>query len=220
MPADLRTRIFDPFFTTKPSGIGTGLGLAIVSAIVGQHGGSVLLDCPPEGGSRFVVELPAAGEATSGESSPSRRVVLPFRGPAVSDARAGQKQPPRILVVEDEPTVANLIADVLREEGMQVDVFRDGQAGFEAMQRKQYDLTICDLKMPGMDGQTFYAKLKQGHNPGASGFLCITGDVAGGGTREFLESNSLPHLAKPFRVEELTAAVHEMVLKNREAAAP
>ena len=218
VPVEYRSRIFDPHFTTKPSGIGTGLGLAIVSAIVGEHGGSAQLDCPPEGGSRFIVELPAAEEELPGTTFDDKRVVA-FRATGVGTA-APQGTTPRILVVEDEPTVANLIADVLRDEGMQVDVFKDGQTGLIATQRNTYDLSICDLKMPGMDGQTFYKELRRSAHPPRAGFLLITGDVVGGGTQEFLRANSLPYLAKPFRVEELTAAVRQVLYGNHHAAAP
>ena len=223
IPPHLRERIFDPFFTTKPPGIGTGLGLAIVSAIVRQHGGNIAVDCPAEGGARFVVDLPAAGEDS--QTRPKR--VLPFRSvggaplPVAKDLSiAGNGRPQRILVVEDEPTVANLIADVLRDEGMLVDVLADGSAAFEAAQRRVYDLTICDLKMPGMDGPTLYAKLLESQNLARERFLCVTGDVVANRTHEFLQKYGLPHLAKPFRVEELTVAVREMLDGNRHAAVP
>jgi two-component system NtrC family sensor kinase len=59
VPADLAERIFEPFFTTKPEGQGTGLGLSICYRIADEHGGSVRLENPKEGGARFVVDLPA-----------------------------------------------------------------------------------------------------------------------------------------------------------------
>ena len=226
IPSDLRQRIFDPFFTTKPPGIGTGLGLAIVSAIVQQHGGSIALDCPGEGGAGFIVDLPAARPDSAAESEsqrlvPFRAVSCPARRSDANSVPMTRSGPPRrILVVEDEPTVANLIADVLRDEGMHVDVLADGRAALEAVQRCAYDLTVCDLQMPGMDGPTLYSKLVQGQNPARERFLCVTGDVAAGRTHEFLQKYGLPHLAKPFRVEELTVAVREMLSGNRRAAVP
>src|SRR6266849_5287915 len=60
VPGAIQARIFDPFFTTKPPGVGTGLGLAIVLGFVRQHGGTVHVLSPPNGGTRFVVELPTA----------------------------------------------------------------------------------------------------------------------------------------------------------------
>ena len=58
IPEDLRDKIFDIFFTTKPVGKGTGLGLSISQNIIDLHGGTLTLQCPPEGGTTFIVELP------------------------------------------------------------------------------------------------------------------------------------------------------------------
>ena len=61
IPADIAGRIWDPFFTTKPIGMGTGLGLSITHRIVTRHGGSIRVETPPGGGTRFVIELPVRG---------------------------------------------------------------------------------------------------------------------------------------------------------------
>ncbi len=116
-----------------------------------------------------------------------------------------------MLVVEDEPTVGGLIADVLRDEGMRVDVLRDGHAALARAEYETYDLVICDLKMPGMDGKKFFHSLWQRHNPLQEHVLFVTGDVVAPGTQEFLERHGLPYVAKPFRVEELSRAVREML---------
>jgi CheY-like chemotaxis protein len=62
--------------------------------------------------------------------------------------------------------------------------------------------------MPGLDGQHFYKSLERSGNPLRERFLFVTGDIVAAQTREFLERNHLPHVAKPFRVEELTEKVH------------
>jgi CheY-like chemotaxis protein len=114
----------------------------------------------------------------------------------------------RVLVVEDEPTVARLIADVLEDEGMQVDVLLDGHEALDRAARQTFDLVICDMKMPGLDGQHFYKSLERSANPLRERFLFVTGDIIAAQTRDFLERHHLPHVAKPFRVEELTEKVH------------
>ena len=68
-------------------------------------------------------------------------------------------------MVEDEPTVARLIADVLEDEGFQVDVQLDGREALQQADRETYDLVICDMKMPGLGGQHFYQALVQAGNP-------------------------------------------------------
>lgn len=226
IPEALQARIFDPFFTTKPAGKGTGLGLAIVNGFVRQHGGTVSVHSPPEGGTRFVVELPAAedaqGTVTRGKGVLAG-VTEPSQGAAPlseKTARTIKEKAPHVLVVEDEATVAGLIADVLREEGMRVEVLPDGRSALEAARQESYDLAICDLKMPGMDGQIFYRELVESRNPLREHILFVTGDVVAQRTQEFLERHHLPHVAKPFRVEELSLAVRRMLSGNLQTATP
>src|SRR6266446_3572332 len=203
IPQAIQARIFDPFFTTKPAGVGTGLGLAIVLSVVREHAGQVHVSSPPKGGAVFRIELPAASEAVqeftealmaTGGENPLATAFETAKGACV-------------LVVEDEPTVARLIADVLEDEGMHVDVLLDGRAALDLAARNHYDLVICDMKMPGLDGQHFYKSLERAKNPLRERFLFVTGDIVAAQTREFLERNHLPHVAKPFGVEELTEEV-------------
>jgi signal transduction histidine kinase len=211
IPGSIQARIFDPFFTTKPPGVGTGLGLAIVLGFVRQHGGTVHVLSPPKGGTRFVVELPAA--PTVKQESVEVTTVLrlaPAAGPGAI-ALPREQRAPRVLVVEDEPTVGGLIADVLRDEGMRVDVLRDGESALDRAEHEEYDLVICDLKMPGMDGQKFFQSLGMRRNPLQGHVLFVTGDVVAPRTQEFLERHRLPYVAKPFRVEELSRAVRGML---------
>jgi len=220
IPQAILARIFDPFFTTKPAGIGTGLGLAIVLSVVREHGGQVHVSSPPQGGAVFQIELPVAAETTreAAVSSPlpGRKNALPEatevagRENRFAPARESGKGA-RVLVVEDEPTVARLIADVLEDEGMVVEVLLDGREALARAATETFDLVICDMKMPGLDGQHFYKSLERSGNPLRKRFLFVTGDVVAAHTREFLERNHLPHVAKPFRVEELTEKVHSVL---------
>jgi len=210
IPGAIQARIFDPFFTTKPPGVGTGLGLAIVLGFARQHGGTVNVLSPPKGGTRFVVELPAAQKTR--EKPVQASTVLRLPPPAVGGSViAGEHRAPRVLVVEDEPTVGGLIADVLRDEGMRVDVLRDGESALDRAEHEEYDLVICDLKMPGMDGQKFFLSLGKRRNSMQGHVLFVTGDVVAPRTQEFLERHGLPYVAKPFRVEELSRAVRGML---------
>jgi CheY-like chemotaxis protein/two-component sensor histidine kinase len=211
IPGAIQARIFDPFFTTKPPGVGTGLGLAIVLGFVRQHGGTVNVLSPAKGGTRFVVELPAAPAAREDPVPISAVLRLaPAAGPGERGA-ARENRAPRVLVVEDEPTVGGLIADVLRDEGMSVDVLRDGESALDRAEHEEYDLVICDLKMPGMDGQKFFQSLGKRRNPLQGHVLFVTGDVVAPRTQEFLERHHLPYVAKPFLMEELSRAVRGML---------
>jgi CheY-like chemotaxis protein len=224
VPAAIQTRIFDPFFTTKAAGAGTGLGLAIVMGFVRQHGGTLNLVSPPEGGSRFVLEFPAAKNDSHLEEPlhdvPQREQMptLPeLLGHHLTSDETQEKIPAQILVVEDEPTVAALIADILRDEGMCVDVLLESHSAVHQAELETNDLLICDLRMQGVDGQMIYQTLLQRQNPLRANVLFVTGDVLSPRTQEFLERHRLPHVAKPFRMEELSQAVKEVL--QRQAAA-
>jgi len=205
VPADIASRIFDPFFSTKAPGEGTGLGLSIAYGIVKQHGGEVYFENQPSGGARFVVDLPlisAAEPESPRESSPR-------------ELHAGTVGASRILVVEDEASVANLISDVLRGEGHYVEFTLDSQEGLARLSRGHFDAILCDLRMPRLDGQGFYDALVQAGSPMKYRILFITGDTLAPRTRDFLEPRGLPHLDKPFLVEELILAVHGILQRSR-----
>ncbi|MGB2592868.1 MAG: ATP-binding protein [Candidatus Acidiferrum sp.] len=220
IPDTILARIFDPFFTTKPAGVGTGLGLSIVLSVVREHGGQVNASNVPGGGTVFSIELPVAAESfvEPERGAPAIGAPLPLAAHGPSSIRNRPHALPsrparthhrgtRVLVVEDEPTVAKLISDVLEDEGLRVETLLDGREALNRTARESYDLVICDMKMPGLDGQHFYQSLARARNPLQERFLFVTGDVIAHQTHEFLERNRLPHLAKPFRVEELTEKV-------------
>ncbi len=206
VPREIASRIFDPFFTTKPSGVGTGLGLSIVYGIVKQHGGEVTFENQSGGGARFVVELPVLEIPLK-----AREAAAPEVANALLPVRSG-----RILVVEDEPSVAQLIVDVLREEGHQVEAVLESQEGLARLARAHYDLVVCDLRMPRLDGPAFYEALIRSGSPVQDHILFVTGDTLAPRTMQFLEKSKLPYLAKPFLVEELKLAVNRRLERGRE----
>src|SRR6204780_3708514 len=166
IPTEVGSRIFDPFFTTKASDVGTGLGLSIVYGIVHQHGGEVTFENQSGAGARFVVDLPL--------------VAVPPGGPESSLSLGAKRElnitRGRILVVEDEPNVAQLIVDVLREEGHQVEAVLDSQEGLTLLSRGTYDLILCDLRMPRLDGPAFYETLVRTGSPAQQRIIFVTGD--------------------------------------------
>ncbi|HWX38836.1 MAG TPA: ATP-binding protein [Candidatus Sulfotelmatobacter sp.] len=206
IPPEIAPRIFDPFFTTKPPGIGTGLGLSIVYGIVREHGGEISVDSPPAHGATVSIELPAlaaSGLDFARDDGPERRAARVV--PLTVVERPTTKE--RILVVEDEPTVAELIADVMADEGYEVETLLDSREALGRFQEVNYSLVICDLKMPYLDGPGLYRALVRRENPIRHKLLFVTGDTMAPRTIEFLKSSGLPYLAKPFLVEELKEAV-------------
>jgi CheY-like chemotaxis protein len=201
IPDELQPKIFDPFFTTKEVGKGTGLGLTVAYAIVQEHGGRIRLESNPNIGASFYVELPVSGGKLP--PAPLSRGRLDSQTEAVSGAS--------ILVVEDETKLANAVVDALRDAGYVVDHAPDGEEGLERINAATtpYDLVICDLKMPKVDGKMFYRQLSTDVPTLAKRVIFVTGDVAGTDAEEFLDESGCRWLAKPFRLGDLLRAVRE-----------
>jgi signal transduction histidine kinase len=203
MDDSVRQRIFDPFFTTKDVGEGTGLGLAVVNAIVEEHGGTIQVESAPGAGARFLVTLPAAG--------------LPMQAPSSAPARATGDFDPnfgrglRVLLADDEPALAGAVAETLREAGFDVTVARDGQEALLLAEAQTFDAVICDLRMPRVDGPTFYRAIEAVSPPQARRVIFVTGDVTGSEAARFLDETGCRWLAKPFRLAELLRAVRDIV---------
>ncbi|MBI2956112.1 MAG: response regulator [Acidobacteria bacterium] len=212
VPPDLLPYIFDPFVTTKQPGEGTGLGLYISRLLVREHGGDIRVESTA-GGATFVVDLPVHRPRDGVREAP--RTFGAARGRAPARAR----QSPRILVVDDEPTVAQLVADALTQDGYQVSVHTESQHALTEALRQPFDLAICDIRMPGLDGPAFYRLLRQQQSSLADRLLFTTGDTLARETGDFLEQVRLPFLPKPFHVEELQRRVRELLEEKRRSPA-
>ncbi len=192
IPPHILPRIFDPFFTTKPVGKGTGLGLSICQSIVKENGGEIRAESRLRRGTTFVVEIPLVEVAETGpEKSPA-----PARAP-VSYTML------RILVVDDEPAVVEMIARALGGIGHHVDTCRDGAEAVRMVHLNDYDAILLDIKMPGLGGPAVYRCI-QGLRPELTRrVLFMTGDTVSPDTRFFIEGAGAEILHKPFSLDEL-----------------
>jgi CheY-like chemotaxis protein len=196
VPPELRNKIFDPFFTTKEVGKGTGLGLTVAYAIVQEHNGRIRC-VPPEGsGACFVVELPVQGVEPAQKPKPVTPSMEAVRGAS-------------ILLVEDESALAAAVAEALSDVGLKVDYAGDGEDALSRLRRSTYDVIICDLKMPRVDGMTLYRAIAAATPALARRVIFVTGDVAGTDAERFLEETGCRWLAKPFRLADLLRAVRD-----------
>ncbi len=199
IPEELQPKIFDPFFTTKEVGKGTGLGLTVAYAIVQEHGGRIRLQSRAGSGASFYVELPVTGAKLS--PAPVSRAASSSPVEAVAGAS--------ILVVEDETALAAAVTDALKDAGYVVERAADGEEALALVRSQAFDLVVCDLKMPRVDGKQFHRTLSIIAPGLAKRVLFVTGDVAGTDAEGFLEESGCRWLAKPFRLGDLLRAVRE-----------
>jgi len=196
MDAETQLRIFEPFFTTKEKGKGTGLGLSTVYGIVKQSGGYVFAYSEPGRGTSFKIYLPQVEEAVA-ESLPERRTRLGCGGTE------------SILLVEDEESVRELIAEALKTQGYNVLLAGNGQEALAlaAPANCHIDLMITDVVMPGMSGRELATRLAQSR-PGLR-VLFLSGYTEDAIVHHGVLDPGTAFLQKPFSLDALACRVRE-----------
>ncbi len=197
VPEEAQTKIFDPFFTTKAVGKGTGLGLTVAYAIAQEHGGRLTVGSSAGRGASFFLELPVSGA----------QVRLPDAAPA--EALPAVPKGTRVLVVEDEVALGDVVAAALADEGFRVDRAHNGEEALARVRDRHYDVIICDLKMPKVDGPTFFREVSASMPHIARRLIFMTGDVAGTDAERFLEECGCRWIPKPFRLRDLVRVARE-----------
>jgi CheY-like chemotaxis protein len=201
-------KLFDPFFTTKEVGKGTGLGLSLSYGIIQEHGGTIRIESTPGAGATFLIEFPiltdtdtAAAAATTPGTSFTRQSL--------------EGSGKRVLVIDDEEAVLDLVKSTLRRRGYTVDVTVDGAEALRRVDRIAYDLIVCDWKMPGLNGQQVFERVRAAHPNAAHRFIFMTGDVISEKTQQFLRDSGIPCLAKPFSLSDFGALLKNLGQKER-----
>ena len=194
---ELRSKIFDPFFTTKPEGVGTGLGLSICYGIARDHGGSIWVDSTPGAGATFTVSLPRDPRAAP-------RPAAPPPEPATAPAPHL-----KVLVVDDEVGLRHAVVSFLERRGFAALGVGDGREALETLGRESPppDVIVTDVRMPGMGGREFLARLRAEHPQLARRLVFSTGDTFAPETAALLQEAGGAVLVKPFDFSQLETVI-------------
>ncbi len=193
IPPEIQSRIFEPFFTTKPVGTGTGLRLFISYNIIRAMGGDIEVESSEGKGSLFRICLPAA------QPEPSRPGAEPVTKPA---AGREKRVSGRLLLVDDEEAITSMLSAALESDHVIVTAC----SGEEALKKLEgpgpgFDLILCDLMMPGMDGMQLYNRAISKWPELDNRWAFITGGAVNPEIRAFVQRTTRPVLHKPFSLK-------------------
>lgn len=194
IPREHQERIFEPFFTTKELGQGTGMGLAMVYGIVKNHGGAVRVESESGRGAIFRVQLPLYHPA---ETKPS-----------IEEPETPLKGEGRILIVDDEEVVRNILREMLQTLGYEVVLATGGREAVAYFDKfwREIDLVILDMIMPEMGGRECFMAMRAIH-PGVRAVLS-TGYGRDGAAQEIINTGMIGFAQKPYRIDQLSQVVH------------
>jgi PAS domain S-box-containing protein len=206
IPEEIQSRIFEPFFTTKDIGEGTGVGLAVSHRIVELHEGRIRVDSALGKGTIFTVTLPVS---TAAAVQAPRAAVPDSAGPAAS-----------ILIIDDEPEVAQMLADILAAQGHRVVTAGSGQKALRLIEGERFDVILSDVRMPELDGPSLYATLERTEPGLLKRTAFVSGDTLSPSARVFLQRVQRPFIEKPFTLEEVRALVGRILNETRQPPGP
>ena len=199
IPQELQRRIFDPFFTTKPQGMGGGLGLPLCRNIVESHGGSLSVASEPGQGTTVRVTLPVAAS----------EVLSPVVPP--EPAASSQTQGGAVLLIDDELGVQKALGRVLQRSGHEVTTAASGLEGLAALEKRSYEVILCDMRMPDLDGPGFYRELERRYPHLVPRIIFLTGDALSPDVQTFFTQVDRPRLIKPFNAQKVRQVIQQVL---------
>lgn len=202
IPHTIQDKIFDPFFTTKgPQS--TGLGLSVSYGTINRHRGTITAESVEGEGTAFILTFPTTEKAIEGDVRKEK--IIPIRK---------EQEKARILVIDDEEGVRELLRDILTDASHEVEVARDGGEGIMLFREKEFDLVFTDLGMPVMSGWEVAEKVKSINEKVP--VALITGWNVSLEESEKNDKGINLVIQKPFRMEQILNLVREgMILKDQ-----
>ena len=188
-------KIFDPFFTTKLEGEGTGLGLAVCHAIVEHNQGTMTVESEEDKGTTFTIRLPID---KSGKLRQMKQILK-----TKPQKKLPKAAPPkcRVLVVDDERILNDILQETLRSAGYAVDGGYDGVDGLEKLRSAKYDVVLLDIRMPRKDGLSVLEFIKKEY-PEIQ-VIIITGLASMAEIKETVKKGAFACLKKPFMLDKV-----------------
>jgi len=197
VPKEIASRIFEPFFTTKDVGVGTGIGLAFCHRVMEFHGGRIKVDSVEGEGAAFIVRLPVTVPSEtnlrldSGKNDGTRSL--------------------RVLVVDDEPDVTEILCDILSNEGHDVTTAVNGRQALSLIASGAFDAILSDVRMPELDGPNLFKALEERFPALCRRIAFITGDTMSPKIASFLSASKRPYIEKPITPVEVRDIVSQLV---------
>jgi len=215
MEPEVCEHVFDPFFTTKAVGKGTGLGLSVSHGILRQHGGNLTAESEPGKGTTIRATLsiaPAGPDEKPAETPVDSPIPVTAPPEKKQEASIGR----HVLVIDDEPDILEMVTEALEPVGCRTTALQGSQGVDAALARENFDLVLCDLKMPGQNGFEVYRLIRKSHPQLADRFILMTGNLADA-DRYSADIDSITLLPKPFTLARLRGAVEEILQKRTPA---
>jgi signal transduction histidine kinase/ActR/RegA family two-component response regulator len=202
MKSETSARVFDPFFTTKGKA-GMGLGLAVSYGIIRRHEGNIEVESEVGHGTAFRIRLPIARGAVKGVTG---ELVMPLVGlPAPSNRT-------RILVIDDEDYVRELLRDILESEGYEVVLADCGREALKLFDAESFDAVFTDVGLPGMSGWEVARAIRERNKRLPLGVITGWGEAVG--SNEQREAQIDWVVAKPFTVDRILEIAREVSLRR------
>src|SRR5215217_6674271 len=217
MYPEVRSKIFDPFFTTKGKA-GLGLGLAVSFGIIRRHGGNIEVESQYGKGTEFRITLPVANlGAKHVERIETVEAVAPAVALDVTPVELSERPRTRMLVVDDEDFVRELLGEIL--EGEQCDVYlaESGGEALSAFREMEFDGVFTDVGMPGMSGWELAREIKQIN--ASTPIAVITGWGEAVGSHEQKEAGVDWVVAKPFTADRIADLVRDIDAARQKSVA-